>query len=60
MQANVKATIAKCYDEGMDQASAVAYVLIFHCCCELPPFRAKQKLAEYVKNYYELRAQDKV
>lgn len=60
MQTNVKRTIAKCYDEGMEQANTVSYVLIHHCCGELPPFRTKQKVAEYVAQYYELRAQDKV
>lgn len=60
MQTNVRATIAKCYDEGMDQANTVAYVLINHCCGELPPFRTKQKVAEFTAKYYDLRAQDKV
>lgn len=60
MQSNVKRTIARCYDEGMTAENTVAYVLIHHCCGELPPFRTKQKVAEYVAQHYELRAQNKV
>lgn len=60
MQSNVKRTIARCYDEGMTAANTVAYVLIHHCAAELPPFRTRQKVTEYVNEYYAIRSADKV
>ncbi len=60
MQSNVRATIAKCYDDGLNEANTVAYVLIYHCANELPPFRTKQKLEEYVAGYYKLRSADQI
>lgn len=58
MQTNVQATAARCYTDGMTQADTVAYILIHHCCGELPPFRTKQRVTEYVADYFTKQTQN--
>jgi hypothetical protein len=42
----------------MTQADTVAYILIHHCCGELPPFRTKQRVTEYVADYFTKQTQN--
>lgn len=57
MQKNVRKSIEKCYSEGITQESAVAYILIHHCICELTPHNPKKHLEKDVKKVYEEHSQ---
>jgi hypothetical protein len=55
MQSNVKATVKRCFERGMDVANTVAFIMVNHCAAELPrPYlTARKRLTAEVTIFFE-------